>query len=629
MKTSRIFPLLFFLVFSAGCNDIPKEIRETVLFSDVMHHYKKKDSSVEKRDAAKFLFRYMASKYSIHDTVVNAMLTNICDSIYQEDTVLSSREIENLLKRVAPESSNATKAGDFSVIASKGLIEHIDITYNNWKNLSAISGASFIDYCEYILPYRVRSESFSDFSTKLFEENYLKFADTLQHVESIVPAISSFIKTIGCEASLTLAEHYPILMSAKHVYQMKVAPRCDDIVIFLSLALRSIGIPATYDYTPQWGNHHHRGHSWLAIKWQQKWYAFGPGGEYLNKIYQNESIPKVYRQNYSVLNKSDLKDVTNEYIDVVDIQISIGDKSEIKGYIPAAAVFNKFKNYNVIDLGRRDGSEFIFEDLGGRVIYFIGGIKNGAFTPLTNPIYVDSSGSIKQLLPDWENLNPGKFYRKYPLTQYRHYNKLVWAKSLSGSWIEGSNDHFRTADTLLVLNNYNSFKEEYYKICSNKRYNEIRFRCGYNTYIASLNFFGSDHNLLQGQVVHDLPLRKVHQVKNLLDDDMLTWLRNSLHDQVVSIGYSFNEPQLISGIAVHARNDGNHIVAGDQYELMVYDHGWKSLGLKNARRQEITFDSIPEGGLFWLKNLSRGSEELPFMFDADGTQFWVGQYYPN
>ena len=98
---------------------------------------------------------------------------------------------------------------------------------------------------------------------------------------------------------------------------------------------------------------------------------------------------------------------------------------------------------------------------------------------------------------------------------------------------------------------------------------------------------------------------------------------------IVSIGYSFNEPQPISGIAVHARNDGNHIIAGDLYELMVYDHGWKSLGLKEAIRQEITFDSIPEGGLFWLKNLSRGSEELPFMFDAEGNQFWVGQYYQN
>lgn len=625
MKISRIFPLLFFLVFSAGCNDIPKEIRETLLFEDVLHHYKNKDSNKEKRDAAKFLFRYMASKYSLMDTIVDSALTNLYDSIYQSDT-LHSKNIVNLLKEKAPKKSNASiVVRDYSVIESNNLIDHIDITYTNWKNLSALSGASFADYCEYILPYRVRNEPLTDISTKLFEKVFKAFADTIHHTDSIVPAISNFIKSIGCEVSLSLVEHYPNLISAKHVYQMKVTPRCDDAVIFLSLALRSIGIPATYDFTPQWGNHHHRGHSWLAVKWQQEWYAFNQNGDYLNPIYQNESIPKVCRQNYSVIKKSYLKDVTREYLDVVDIRISIGSKSDNKGYIPAVAVFNKFKNFNIVDLGQQNGSYFTFKNLGQKVIYFIGGVSNGEFTPLTNPIYVDSTGTIEQLMPDWGNLNTNIIYRKYPLTIVRHNNKMVWAKSLSGSWFEASCDNFRTSDTLLVLNNYNSYKEEYFETNSNKRYYAVRFRCGYNTYVASLKFFDREHNSLQSQIVHDLPLRKVHQVKNLLDDDMLSWFRNSLPGQVVSIGYVFNEPQYISGIAVHARNDGNHIVIGDQYELMVYDNGWKSIGVKEAVQQEISFDGIPDGGLFWLKNLTRGSEELPFIFDADGNQFWVGQ----
>ncbi|HKK61369.1 MAG TPA: hypothetical protein VJ951_02345 [Bacteroidales bacterium] len=182
-----------------------------------------------------------------------------------------------------------------------------------------------------------------------------------------------------------------------------------------------------------------------------------------------------------------------------------------------------------------------------------------------------------------------------------------------------------TVDTLLVLNNYNSYKEEYYETNSDKRYKAVRFRCDYNTYIPSLKFFDWEHNLLQGQIVHNLPKWKEKQVRNLFDDDMLTWFRNSFLDQVASIVYSFNKPQVISGIAVHARNDGNHIVVGDQYELMVYDNGWKSIGVKEAVEQEITFDSIPDGGLFWLKNLTRRSEELPFMFDAEGNQFWMGQ----
>jgi len=74
-----------------------------------------------------------------------------------------------------------------------------------------------------------------------------------------------------------------------------------------------------------------------------------------------------------------------------------------------------------------------------------------------------------------------------------------------------------------------------------------------------------------------------------------------------------------------ARNDGNQIVAGDNYELMVWDKGWKSLGVKKAAGQFLEYSEIPSGGYYWLKNLSNGTEELPFLISENGEQFWPGQ----
>jgi len=616
--------LLILLIGLSGCSYFSKHITRTSLYKDVIHHYKNEDCNEEKENAALYLFKNMDLKYSCYDSITDNAISILCDSIKQSTDVLGARDKIRILTKNAPKSNDVKIVNDVSVIKSSDLIKHIDITYDAWKKFSSISGASYQDYCDYILPYRVVSEKYEVCNTENFNKKYNQFRDSLLHVDSFIPEMTLFIKSLECKTDLSLNKFYLNLFSPKQIDQIKMAPRCDDNVIYFVTIFRAIGIPATYDYLPQWGNHPYNGHSWLSVKWQGKWFAFDSvNGCYLNNIYRGLSIPKIFRREYSAIENNNSVDVTKQYLDVVDIKIKMDTVAGFNSYSPAIAVFNKFKGYRVVDRGIRKGSDFVFKNLGRRVCYFIGGVKDERFQALINPVFIDSDGMIKFLNPNCKKLDTRCLYRKYPITIRRYRGKLGWAKSLSGSWFEGSNDDFKTSDILFKLGNYTSYKEEYFKIKNKKPYKSIRMCCSSNAQIASLKFFDEKHNILKGKILQDL--RKGFIPKALFDDDMLTWVQIGIGKRTVSVGYSFDKPQYISEIAVQARNDGNQIVVGDEYQLMFYDKGWKDLGYKTALKQELIFDNVPSGGLYWLKNITKGDEELPFMFDAEGNQYWAGQ----
>ena len=616
--------LLLILIVLSGCSYFSKHITETSLYKDVIYHYKNEDCNKEKENAALYLFEYMESKYSCYDSMTDNAISILNDSLNQFKDILGKKDIVRILTKNAPKSPDVKIVKDISVIKSSDLIKHIDITYDAWKELSNVSGASYQDYCNYILPYRVSSEKYGFRNTINLNKEYHQFRDTLLHVDSIIPAMSGFLKSLEFKYCPSLNNLYTTLFSPKQIDQIRITPKCDDAVVYFALAFRSIGIPATFDYLPQWGNHYSSGHSWVAVKWQGKWYAFDSvHGNYLNKIYKDESIPKVFRMKYSAVDNNNSVDVTNQYLDAVDIDIKMDNVSDFKSYRPAIAVFNKFKKYKIVDRGIIKGTSFVFNNMGRRVFYFIGGVKDKRFQSLINPVFIDSCGIIKYLSPNYKKTDTCYLSRKYLLTTRLKRGKLKWAKSLSGSWFEGSNDNFKTRDVLLKLGNFDSYKEETYKILSKKSYKSIRMCCVSRNQIASLKFFDKKNNLLKGTIVHNLA--EGIKTEALFDDDMLTWVGIGVPDSTVFLEYSFDRPQYLSKIAIHARNDDNQIVIGDDYQFLIYDNGWKNLGYKTALKQELIFDNVPSDGLYWLKNLTEGKEELPFIFDAEGNQYWAGQ----
>lgn len=69
-------------------------------------------------------------------------------------------------------------------------------------------------------------------------------------------------------------------------------------------------------------------------------------------------------------------------------------------------------------------------------------------------------------------------------------------------------------------------------------------------------------------------------------------------------------------------NNSNNIKTGDQYELMQWQDGWKSLGFQIAKDSFLTYSNIPENALLILHDLSRGKQERPFTISGNKQIFW-------
>lgn len=617
MKNLSIF---IFLLLLASCTEISFKTKRSALYKEVMDHYNSKETPVEqKRNAALFLFEQMEKNQTLYssetDSILNSYgnyLESLSDSVETDSIVVALKEIHTLCPFY-----NSVILEDLKTLSSERLIAHINTSYQAWKATKEVSGANYEDYKEFILPYRIKDEYIdSGLSTRLFN-NYSYILDTIKYKGFSVELISHFIEKVGLIYSLDLMHTFPNSYSPLIVDKIKIVPSCEYSSIYFVHLFRSLGIPATLDHIPQWGNHHSKGHSWFAIKWQGKWYPFeAANGKSLLNEYKNACIPKVFRLAY---NKK--LDVSKEYLSTTTVNIEC---QKIKKN-PAIAIFNKNNTYRIIDEGTIDNNKIRFENMGANCIYFVGKTnRSGRFNAISNPIYIDSNKAIKDLSINTNLKKDVKLLRKYPLiTHNGNRRKKDWAISLNNSRIEASNDNFVTIDTLVTLKDFDSYKPEYFNINSRQKYTSVRYVCDSIDQIAELALYNSKNIKLEGEVSSNH--WKFKKVANAFDENPLTFLYTGHKRVMIFVRLDFASPQNISRIKVLARNDGNHIEIGDKYELLVWNNGWTSVGTQTAHTNELNYKELPLGGLYWLKDLTKGSEELPFMINADGRQMWPGE----
>lgn len=82
------------------------------------------------------------------------------------------------------------------------------------------------------------------------------------------------------------------------------------------------------------------------------------------------------------------------------------------------------------------------------------------------------------------------------------------------------------------------------------------------------------------------------------------------------------EPQVVTRVRMAPKNADNGIQGGDRFQLLYWEGDWRSVGIVRADYEYVTFQNIPKGKLYWLRNLDRGQEEMPFVID-DGKQVFI------
>lgn len=131
--------------------------------------------------------------------------------------------------------------------------------------------------------------------------------------------------------------------------------------------------------------------------------------------------------------------------------------------------------------------------------------------------------------------------------------------------------------------------------------------------------------LISGKPV-SLPGQKVvvYPPTNVFDGNPLTYFVDS-RDTVgryVGIDVGENKKEQVAYLKFQSRNDMNCVQPGDEYELLYWEgSGFKSLG-KQVAADTVLYYTAPAHALYWLRNLSGGTEERVFTYENRRQVWW-------
>ncbi len=585
----------------------------------VLSHYSRTPQDSLHLKAACFLIRNMPGHLTYSNLFVKNYMDEM-DSIYPDMSNIVKRVIYNIPFRntLLEKSKKNRYIEDIKIIKSEYLIQHIDNAIDMWKRCPWLRSFTFEDFCEYVLPYRIAKEPLlENDSTLYWWQQLVAVMDYYQYDPKMMIELKSLQgNALNINDGLYMENiQTPSLSTPTYRFD------CLDVCYYTLGRLRAAGIPAAIDFVPGWP-YRNNNHYWLVM--------IDPA--YINRNNSDRLFsvsPKVYRMTYShnsipfsngkdsipeLFKEPFYKDVSKEYLNVSDLEIKW---KHCSSYVPQYVYLSIFNNLEWTPIAwaslRKDKA--IFKDVGRGIVYLPVYYRGKNLKNIGFPILLDMQGGIKEFVPDEKERVTIRMTRKFPLND----SKVFWAESLKGAYIVASNDvAFRKADTLYTIIHPN--KDLNYQTIPLKtekayRYWRIGKKLG-KLNVAEWQFFDGMKNKLVGKV-H--PCREDDKTAgHIIDEDVLTFseFRSWL-------GIDFEKPEKVAEMKLLSRTDDNGIVPGELYELVYFGKdGWRTVSVQEAENDYIEFDSVPSGALYWLRNLTKGTEERIFTYKNGKVKYW-------
>ena len=680
MKGNYVY--ITMLLFSVGCSKVYDPKLEEALsaarenrgeLEKVLAHYSAPSDSLQLK-AAQFLITHMPRHFGYYGKEINryAKVFSSIDSLSAvQETVTNDDKMhmgDSVIKREGqPTEDQIEKIMDIRLVTAPFLINNIDFTFKAWTQASWKNEVSFPDFCEFILPYRIRDERLEYWRPQLYL-NYSRMAAASGQKGDLRSIFNYMNGALNVETDFTVyfAKYFPFTQSVGDIVKGRIGG-CETTAFFAAAAMRSAGLPVALDYIPYWGNANSRHYmvqlvdraeertrltnqnrkmdTWHLVDFSSEYnsnrHSFTedefPQGMYIQYV---RTIPKVYRFSYiqssSLLDinrtvdsqyicpafrKTNLQDVTAEYLETADVHLAIDDYYR-KYQVAYLSVFN-VNGWEPVAITRIENGEACFKDVGKEVLYILTVFDNGQQIPVSNPFYIDDLNFI-HLLKRTERTTDLKLYRKFPLFSYTAYHSEI----LKGGRFEAANSpDFRDAVTLGQI--------DYYPFYMNQMQVSVKGKFRYFRYvappgatiepdnIAEVRFYGKGgHQPLKGTLIGS-PGTDGHGIDKAFDGDMATYYLNaSGNNGWIGIDLGAGNAQEVSHIALSPRNDTNCMIPGDEYELLYWNGEWVSAGTKVAQGDCLQYHNIPANTLYWLRDLSGGREERIFTYENGRQQWW-------
>ena len=665
-------PLLLFLAMlylTVACqNRYPHEVEVSLElagdkrseFEEVITHYSQSLEDSSKLKAAYFLianipyhhFKDFSNVYSpAFDSVAKHQNTirEYSDELHSIDSISNHIGAISELRRFlffnfidSIQQQNITigeRESDIQSINAKFLIDNIDLAFEAHKRLAVDYSLSFQDFCEYVLPYRSTNEPLELDARRRLYSKHNWFYDTLEQTGSLEETIDIFLSSLN----FSLLNVYQGKLSVSQM-ELTRAGRCDDHINYAVNALRALGVPCAFDFTPHWGDHHQNGHSWLYIKTTDGFLTKDPTSlpiVNLNELYSVSSIPKIYRRTFSPGNTMfrHSVDKTSEYRYTQDVEIPCILNSPDLDNDVYVHVFDKIEGWTPVDKAiNQNVNQCLFNDLTPGVAYIAGYKDENSFYALNYPFIVEKVGKVRFLNPSSRSIPRATLKRKFPLTlRLTIQLQQKRASSLNGAKLQAANSaDFSDSVTLHTIQKFESGLPKKIKLLTTKKYKYYRFigSSTGTTHLATCNLYDQDDKKIDAiaeATVEFWPSTKRISIESkalesnltakVTDDDPLTYIDPA---KGLVINYKLNYPQRVHYFLIQPQNDDNYIRLKDTYELLYWNKGWLSLGQQVAKQDSLLYKKVPRNALYWLRNLTRGKEEQVFLISEKGIQVWLG-----
>lgn len=556
----------------------------------------------------------------------------------------SKKKITNLLSQKV----NSEKPGPLinDQISSETIIESINLAFHTWKTKPWSKKSTFNEFCDYILTEQLIYPRWEK-ARSFFQQKYSNLPDSINNQDNC----------------------YIVAKYIEDDFDNWYTGRWGDCFhegILRTIALRSMGVPTSFESIPQWGNMN-VGHNFYTIHDRKHdtithlidnsnlprntkhiisgSYFDNDISELIKLVNSNcdisycKTIPKVYRvspipqdNSLACLNSdletiptyfrnNKLEDVTNHYLETADIKIKLNLKTKSKfAYL---CVFNT-SGWNPVAWSKIRKGKVQFKQLGKNIVYLPAIYDRGKIIPVGVPFILQNDGATFKLEASG-SMQSMKLYRKYFLTTHDVKNA---AECLFTKFQVANKDDLSDAETIYTIDSIFFEPKEIEVNCKSRyRYLIYDFKNNQKTSLAELGFNGQQRNneeckLFDGQIIGNKGLKKF-TTENLIDDKTLTFYKSDPYCSLLFIGFDFGitDKVKINKIKFCPRNDRNNVIPNLDYELFYWDYEWKSLGIKKSNNNFIIYDNVPAGALYWLRCLSEGKEERIFTYE-NGKQVW-------
>ncbi|WP_455586330.1 hypothetical protein [Bacteroides sp.] len=678
MIRNKIHKICIFLqlLWLGACSPYPSDVESALQLAGgnrselikVLNHYKGHDKL--KYKAACFLISNMPYHESEIELEISSdyleyfqNIDSICNS---DSTAIKNDSLKRVLAKAfdsIPYPQEKESKTDIQLITADFLIDNIEQAFESWHNSPLLKSLSFNEFKEWILPYRTADEALTD--DKRLLNSFIYNRISVNGMDDIHKTIDSYIRYVRLQKEMN-----KYVTSKRHIGSFDLfipafIMDCHNLAARTSNLFRACGIPVTYEFTPQWPDKDSK-HYWCAspdsnhilqpytppynnLREDWNWNL-----KYTGKVYQRtfsalKDTPYFLKEKHeyvpSPLNIPTIKDVTDRYHSCITLTLPITEN--IPNNLAYLAFFNTEKEIAAVAWGKIDKRRHIvtFKQVPINMLFFpVYTSGDGVMHHFHHPFILRNDSINRKIIKedicyDKTQLTNMHLLRKYPskrlLKSYR--------KTLQGACLLGAQQWNGPYDTLLSIKNIPEPYWQEYCTDNKSKYRYYRFqpRNGQPMDIAEFEFLGKDDS--KHKYVEPTPLPifspNIRQVdtekcKKVCGEPMKTgpFYFHFYDNNPESfarwgfLGMDFKEPICISKIRLLPRTAINIVEPNYHYQLLYFNgKEWIEHKTIISKYNFIDVDSVPKNTIYWLRNLDKGKEELPFFYEQ-GKQVFINQY---